>query len=287
MSTDLKTTGAEAPERDLATWQRITLERLDNGINFGRRQVREYWLAGEGLNKIKNLMPFGGTGGVSYTDWLTECGISRMTASRLVRLYNSFTVQQIETFSSMKEALKSASAETKEEAPVKTDEDKEELTPAEKQLIEKDALVKQAQLAEEGKAALEIQLKEAAQKIKHLESGERVAEGFQQGVSVIEEAQAETRRLKSRIVELETKEKDALKELAAYTRWVKKATALWKKTADALPRSNRNAPLLAYTPGSYYLVCFYKPSGGWLDWGLETEVDAPEFWLKIPEVSVR
>ena len=220
-----KNGGKEMEQKELKAvenvtdWKRKALERFENFETLRRRTLEEVWRVGEALDYVKRGLPHG-----DFLMWCANHGIGRRSAGRFIEIFKHFKIGQLVQFESVAEARRAIRKPKPEPEIIDAEIKEDQLPPAEKRLMEKDNLVRQAKLAEERAQEYELQLKEATQKIKHFESGEKVAEGFQQGVSVIEEAQAEVRRLKSKVVELEDREKDALMELAAYKRWAKRET---------------------------------------------------------------
>ena len=159
-------------------WKKKTTLRLTELRSLCRKTVTQTWLVGEGLSKVKESLPHG-----EFQEWVEAHNLKSRTARRYME------VSHVEP-----------------EAP--------QLTAADKRKLEPDALARQAREAEAEKAEAQQQLKEAKEKIKHLQQGEKVAEGHKQSVSVIEERQAEVRQIKAKLADSETREKELRSENA-------------------------------------------------------------------------
>ena len=223
----------EALESRLSELETLTLPEkteeakavISEAYRLARRSVTEAYYAGKILVSVKAELKHG-----NFRQWLENNGINRETARRFMRLAD-LEMTQVVSFNSVDAALKSLPrpqrAEISDPADVST---VETLSPAEKRMMEKDALVQQVKETTEKLQKCETELEEEKQKNKHLLQGEKVAEGFDQGVDVIEEAQAEVRRLKRENSQLKSANRELKKDFANYKRW---ATRELKKSGNS------------------------------------------------------
>ena len=196
----------EALESRLSELETLTLPEkteevkvvISEAYRLARRSVTEAYYAGKILVSIKTELEHG-----EFGPWLERNGIKHDTAARFMKLAGR-EISDIQKLDTISAALKSLPKPQKADNPDpkqkessdETPQTIEELTPSEKRLMEKDNLIQQVKETAEKLQECEVSLEEEKQKNKHLLQGEKVAEGFDQGVSVIEEAQVEVRRLK-------------------------------------------------------------------------------------------
>ena len=212
----------EALESRLSELETLTLPEkteeakavISEAYRLARRSVTEAYYAGKILVSIKTELEHG-----EFGPWLERNGIKHDTAARFMKLAGR-EISDIQKFDTISAALKSLPKPQKADSPdpegVSTIEP---LSPAEKRLMERDLLIQQAKEAEERASETQVELEEIKQQNKHLLQGEKVAEGFAQGVSVIEEAQEQIRQLKRKVGNLERENKELKRELANYKRW--------------------------------------------------------------------
>ena len=161
---------------------------------LARRTVEQAWECGRLLTELKEVMEHG-----AWLPWLEENEIPRRTASHFMRLHHAYQMGKLDRFGSVDAALKALPPATPKALPAGRGEPG--LTVHEKRLVERDQLVKEnrelkVELQEAGNVA-----SEKKQLVAHLES--ELGDGFARGRDVLEERQAEIRRLGQRIHELE------------------------------------------------------------------------------------
>ena len=187
---------------------------ISEARGFARRSVIEAYYAGKILASAKAELKHG-----NFRQWLENNGINRETARRFMRLAD-LEMTQIVSFDTMDAALKFLPKPQKADNPDPPEVSTvETLTPAEKRLMERDALIQQAKEAEARASEAQAELEEIKQQNKHLLQGEKVAQGFDQGVDVIEEAQTEVRQLKRENSKLKNELRELKKDFANYKRW--------------------------------------------------------------------
>ena len=224
----------EALESRLSELETLTLPEkteeakvvISEAYRLARRSVTEAYYAGKILVSIKTELEHG-----EFGPWLERNGIKHDTAARLMKLAGR-EISDIQKFDSVNEALKAIKppARKQEESSDKTPSTIEELTPSEKRLMEKDHLIQQVKETAEKLQESEVSLEEEKQKNKHLLQGKKIAEGFDQGVSVIEEAQVQVRQLKREVSQLKSANRELKKDFANYKRW---ATRELKKSGNS------------------------------------------------------
>ena len=179
---------------------------ISEARGFARRSVIEAYYAGKILASAKAELAHG-----NFRQWLENNGINRETARRFMKLAE-LQRTQIMSFDTISAALKSLPKPQKADNPDPTGVSTvETLSPAEKRIMERDALIQQAKEAEVRASETKAELEEIKQQNRHLLQGKKVAQGFDQGVDVIEEAQVEVRRLKREVSQLKT-ERNELKK---------------------------------------------------------------------------
>ena len=194
---------------------------ISESYRLARRSVLEAYYAGCLLRSVKSDLEHG-----NFGVWLENNGIKHDTAARFMRLAER-EISDIQKFDTIAAALKSLPKPQKAENPDPPEVSTvETLTPAEKRLMERDALIQQAKEAEARASEAQAELEEIKQQNKHLLQGEKVAQGFDQGVDVIEEAQTEVRQLKRENSKLKNELRELKKDFANYKRW---ATREFKK----------------------------------------------------------
>ena len=190
---------------------------ISEARGFARRSVIEAYYAGKILASAKAELAHG-----NFRQWLENNGINRETARRFMKLAD-LKIANIVSFDTIDAALKSLPKPQKADNPDPPEvSTAETLTLAEKRLMERDALIQQAKEAEERASETQAELEEIKQQNKHLLQGEKVAEGFAQGVSVIEETQEQIRQLKRKVGDLTIENRELKKDFANYKRWATK-----------------------------------------------------------------
>ena len=187
---------------------------ISEARGFARRSVIEAYYGGKILASAKAELKHG-----NFRQWLENNGINRETARRFMKLAD-LKIANIVSSDTIDAALKSLPKPQKADNPDPPEvSTAETLTLAENRLMGRDALIQQAKEAEERANEVKAELEEIKQQNRHLLQGEKVAQGFDQRVDVIEEAQAEVRRLKREVSQLKTERNELKKELASYKRW--------------------------------------------------------------------
>ena len=186
---------------------------ISEAYRFARRSVIEAYYAGRLLRSVKSDLEHG-----NFRQWLENNGIKPRTAQHFMKLAQ-LEIRKVCGFDSVDAALKSLPKPQKAENPDTGVSTGKTLSIAEKRIMERDALIQQAKEAEVRASEAQAELEEIKQQNRHLLQGEKVAQGFDQGVDVIGEHQAEIRRLKREVSQLKTERNELKKELANYKRW--------------------------------------------------------------------
>ena len=207
---------AEIASEDLAT---VASYFMGTTHLFSRTTVKLAWYTGGLFWELKDRMEHG-----EWMPFLEEHDLPHTTVSQYMRLYDNLTEEQIEEFGTTRDALK-AIRRAKQEA----DDSSEEAVPVEtkpERLSKEDQLRQQIQTLETGvkvereaREEVEEKLKEVEEQNKHLLTGERVKEGYQAGLSVLEERQNEIRQQKVTIKDLREKLNESRKDLTSYRKW--------------------------------------------------------------------
>ena len=196
-------------------------EKASNALH---QALHDAWNAGAILNAARPRFAHG-----EWLPWLDEQNISRSTARRYMKLADQYEYRQLAKVDSINSAIRGLPKPVKEPVPPPDDDPlppakQVQPEPAQPRVdpVAAEALRQQTRMAEERAAEAERQVAEQAQLIAHYEESEKVADGFQQGRSVIEEGQDEIRRLKARIAELETKNTELVWEIRKKDRIIRR-----------------------------------------------------------------
>lgn len=188
---------------------------------LARRTVQEAWGCGRLLHDLKHTLDHG-----EWLPWLDDHQVPARTAQRLVRLYLAYPGGLEGEHTSIGDALRQLpKPEPKPEPPTGGGpaEIEPKLSKEERWLAERDKLVRENRELKEEVQEQSSEITELRQTADHLQSELKVGDGFARGRDVVEERQAEIRRLKAVIVDLEGENKELLRENQYLKRQLKRA----------------------------------------------------------------
>ena len=195
-----------------------------------RSALQDAWNAGRLLNALRPRFAHG-----EWLPWLDEQDVHRSTARRYMKLNEGHEYSDIAELDSLNAAMRALPAPRPvitpppDDDPIPPKPETEQVDP-----IAQQALVEQTRMAEERAAEAELRIQEQQQVITHYEQGEKVAEGYHAGRSVIEEGQQAARQLKGRISKLETQVKELTWECRRLRRVVRQLKAELPKKKSGL-----------------------------------------------------